>query len=129
MQADHRPQLDEIALLRLVDRFYERVRADPLLAPVFGAAVSDWDDHLARLTDFWSSVMLTSGRYKGNPVALHLLHAGAMTPERFERWLALWTLTSGEMLPADTATIIQGKAARIAESLQLAIEFRPSPAA
>jgi hemoglobin len=121
--------IEEAWLRPLVERFYERVRSDALLGPVFAAAVHDWDDHHARLTDFWSSVMLTTGRYKGNPVALHLLHAGSMTPERFERWLELWRRTSSEMLTADAAEAVQAKAARIAESLQLAIQYRRPAAA
>lgn len=120
--------LEESDLRPLVERFYERVRADALLGPIFGAAVHDWDDHHRRLVDFWSSVMFTSGRYKGNPVALHLIHADSLTPERFARWLALWRETSDELLPAEAAAALQAKAARIAESLQLAIQYRRTAA-
>jgi hemoglobin len=116
--------ISEEEIRPLVERFYERVRADPLLAPIFQAAVADWQDHHARLTDFWSSIMLGTGRYKGNPVALHLIHADGMTAERFDRWLELWRQTSGEMLPPTAARSVQAKAERIAESLQLAIRYR-----
>jgi hemoglobin len=118
--------IDEADIRLLVELFYARVCNDPELSPVFAAAVLDWPDHHRRLTDFWSSVMLASGRYKGNPVALHMRHAEFLTPERFERWLALWRATSNELLPPDDAIAVQGKAARIAESLQLSIRFRPS---
>lgn len=125
-----RPSLiDESALRPLIGQFYERVRADPLLGPVFAAAVHDWDDHHARLADFWSSVMLTTGRYKGNPVALHLIHAASMTPERFDRWLTLWRRTTDERLDPAAAAALQAKAARIAESLQLAVQYRRPAAA
>ncbi|RVT90921.1 group III truncated hemoglobin [Sphingomonas crocodyli] len=123
------PIIEEGAIRALVEAFYERVRADPLLGPVFGGAVHDWTDHHARLTDFWSSVMLTTGRYKGNPVALHMLHADAMTPDRFARWLSLWRETSEELLSPAAAAAVQAKAARIAESLQLAIQYRRPAAA
>ena len=123
------PLIDEAALRPLIEHFYERVRADPLLGPVFGAAVHDWDDHHARLADFWSSVMLTTGRYKGNPVALHLIHADSMTPDRFARWLALWRQTTDERLDPAAAAAMQAKAARIAESLQLAVQYRRPAAA
>ncbi|WP_420138915.1 group III truncated hemoglobin [Sphingomonas sp.] len=121
-------QLEEPAIRPVVERFYERVRADPALGPVFQDAVHDWDDHHARLADFWSSVMLTSGRYKGNPVALHLRHAPSLTPAAFERWLTLWGQTTEEMLPLPIARAMQAKAARIAESLQLAIQYRRTAA-
>lgn len=121
--------IEDAWLRPLVERFYTRVRADPLLAPVFAEAVLDWTDHHRRLTDFWSSVMLTTGRYKGNPVTLHLRHADALTPERFDRWLELWRQTSDEMLPPAAASAVQAKAERIAESLLLAIRYRRPAAA
>lgn len=120
--------IDEADIRPLVERFYARVRIDPELGPVFAAVVHDWPDHHRRLTDFWSSVMLASGRYKGNPVALHMRYAEFLTAERFERWLALWRATSNELLPPDAAIAVQAKAARIAESLQLSIRFRPGAA-
>lgn len=120
----HPSLIEEAAIRPLVEAFYARVRADPALAPVFGAHVHDWEDHHARLTDFWSSIMRTSGRYKGSPLALHLLHAEAMTQERFERWLQLWRETSDQFLPPAVAAVAQAKAARIAESFQLAIAHR-----
>ncbi|WP_313539202.1 group III truncated hemoglobin [Sphingomonas sp.] len=116
--------LEEGEIRPVVERFYARVRADEALGPVFAAAIDDWNDHHARLTDFWSSVMLTSGRYKGNPVVLHARHAEALTPEAFARWLQLWGHTTDEMLPPATAKAMQAKAARIAESLQLALHYR-----
>lgn len=121
------PIIDESSIRLLVERFYSRVRADPLLAPVF-AAVEDWDDHQGRLSDFWSSVMFATGRYKGDPVARHLRHAESMTHERFHRWLALWRLSAEEMLPPDAARAVQVRAERIAESLQLAVTRRRAPA-
>lgn len=115
--------LDERHLPDLLDRFYARVRTDALLGPLFNEAIHDWPHHLERLRDFWSSVMLTSGRYKGNPMAMHLKHAARIEPTMFDRWLALWREVTGTMLPAEVATVMQAKAARIAESLQIALKL------
>lgn len=120
-------QISEEQLERLIPRFYARVRDDALIGPVFNSAIGDWKHHLEKLVSFWSSVMLTSGRYKGNPVAAHLKHLPTITPPMFDRWLMLWTEVTAEMLPAATAAALQGKAARIAESLKLALYFRLSP--
>lgn len=117
-------QIDEAALERLIPAFYARVRADAEIGPLFDAAVHDWPDHLEKLIAFWSSVMLTSGRYKGSPMAAHLRHKAAITPAMFDRWLAIWAATTGEMLAPAAAAALQAKAARIAESLQLALFFR-----
>lgn len=117
-------QIDETALGRLIPLFYDRVRSDAEVGPVFNEAVDDWPAHLARLVAFWSSVMLTSGRYKGSPVASHLKHRDRITPAMFDRWLAIWTETTNELMSPSAAAALQVKAARIAESLRLALFFR-----
>lgn len=116
--------IDEGRLEKLVERFYARVRADDELGPLFNDTIDDWPEHLEKLTAFWSSVMLTSGRYKGQPVPTHRKHVTRITPALFERWLRLWKMTTDEMMPTDAAEALQAKAARIAESLQLALFFR-----
>lgn len=122
-------QIDEAALGRLIPLFYQRVRDDAALGPIFDEAVADWPEHLDKLVAFWSSVMLTSGRYKGNPVAAHAAHRTRITPELFDRWLALWAETTDAVMAPPAAAALQAKAARIAESLQLALFFKlgPSP--
>ena len=118
--------IDEAAIAALVDRFYEKARQDPTLGPVFNCAVADWNEHLHRLYDFWSSVMLTSGRYKGNPMAAHLKLP--IKPQFFGRWLELWRETARELFVPAEATHFCDKAERIAESLRLALFYRPGDA-
>jgi hemoglobin len=55
--------ITEMEIASLVERFYAKVRADPEIGPVFNDAVQNWDAHLALLKDFWSTVLLTTGRY------------------------------------------------------------------
>lgn len=116
--------LDEDGLKTLVDAFYARVRADAALGPIFNDAVDNWPVHLDKLAAFWSSVMLTSGRYKGQPVPAHMKHLGRITPALFEHWLGLWAETTDALMAPEAAAVLQAKAARIAESLQLAMFFR-----
>lgn len=121
-----RLNLSEDALTALVEEFYTRVRADAALAPIFNDAIDGaWPEHLEKLAAFWSSVMLGAGRYKGQPVPAHMKHRDRITPALFTRWLGLWKTTTAELMAPDTATILQAKAERIAESLQLAMFFRP----
>ncbi|HZD90674.1 MAG TPA: group III truncated hemoglobin [Pseudolabrys sp.] len=120
--AESRLTEDDIA--RLVDAFYAKVREDPALGPVFARAISDWGPHLATMRKFWSSVMLTSGRYKGNPVAVHRRVEG-IAYELFARWLELFDETCRELFDTDIADAFHDKAARIAESLKLALFYRP----
>lgn len=119
------PIVDEDSLRLLVADFYDRVRADPVLGPVFEGAVTDWPAHLERLTAFWSSVMLTSGRYKGNPFAVHHRHRGEIDLAMFDRWLGLWRETTSRRFPAATAAVFHEKAERIADSLKAGLFFRP----
>lgn len=114
----------EEELAPLVEEFYARVRADAELGPIFNDAIDDWPEHLGKLTAFWSSVMLTSGRYKGQPVPAHLKHKARITPALFERWLALWVQTTNDRMTPEAAAALQAKARRIAESLQLAMFFQ-----
>ncbi len=124
---DDRLGIDENSLRTLVEQFYARVRADAALGPIFDDAIHDWPAHLGQLTDFWSSVMLGSGRYKGQPVPAHHKHVARISPELFERWLALWDETSNALMTPAAAAALQAKARRIAESLQLALFFRLAP--
>lgn len=120
--------ITEQQISTVLGKFYDRVRKDDLLAPVF-AVVEDWDEHLERLGEFWSSVMLMSGRYKGNPISMHLLHADRIRPEMFDRWLGLWEITTKEILPPQSAATMQAKARRIAGRLAAAIHgSRPGSA-
>jgi hemoglobin len=121
---DHRiDRIDEDAIALMVERFYGRARQDGLLGPVFEAAVHDWPAHFARLEDFWSSVLLTTGRYKGNPFAAHLNKG--IEPAFFDRWLSLWRQTADELFTPETARLFVHKAERIGESLSTGLFFRP----
>ena len=108
--------LDEAAIARLVDRFYERVRRDPGLGPVFNTAVHDWDAHKTTLVDFWCSVALRAQRYRGNPMAAHRGHP--IHAEHFTTWLALWERTALEVVGPEHTRTLMAIAERIGGSLQ-----------
>lgn len=111
-------RLDAAGIARLVDCFYEKVRVDPLLGPVFNAAVQDWDEHKRTLTSFWCSVALRTNSYRGNPMAVHRMQP-AIRAEHFERWLSLWQATTREVLDEADAKLMLEHADRIGRSLRL----------
>lgn len=119
--------LTEAAIVRLVDAFYGKVKGDPVLGPIFDEAIGaeGWPMHLAKMYAFWSSVMLTTGRYKGNPMAAHMAVQGIEEP-MFERWLTLFGETAGELFAESEAALFRLKARRIADSLKLGLFFRPA---
>ena len=120
------PAVTEEEIVGLIDAFYAKVRRDAVLAPVFERAIAPdtWPVHLAKMYDFWSSVMLTTGRYKGNPMLAHLRVKG-IEESMFARWLALFRATAEERLPPELAASFRVKSERIAESLKLGLFFRP----
>ncbi len=111
--------LDEALLDRLVRGFYARARADALLGPVFDARVEDWDSHLERMVAFWSSVVLMSGRYRGQPMQKHM--PLPVDARHFDRWLALFEATARSLCPPAAADYLLERARRIGESLELGI--------
>jgi hemoglobin len=118
--------LDEARLTVLVRRFYDRVRADALLGPIFAARIDDWEPHLERMVSFWSSVTLMTGSYHGAPVPKHA--DLALTWDHFERWLALFRETAYETCPSAGAAHVIERAERIARSLHIAVvEARARP--
>ncbi|MEC9344438.1 MAG: group III truncated hemoglobin [Pseudomonadota bacterium] len=114
-----RTGIDEAMIERLVHGFYERVRADDLLGPVFHARIRDWEPHLERMCAFWSSVALMSGRYHGQPMAKHL--PLPVDARHFDRWLALFGETARQLCPPAAAGHFIERAQIIARSLELGI--------
>lgn len=114
--------ITEPMIRELVHRFYQRAREDELIGPVFNSRVHDWDAHLARLCDFWSSVTLMSGRYHGQPMVAHA--SLPIEPQHFDRWLQLFAKTAREVCPPPAARFFIERAQRIADSLELGIAAR-----
>ncbi len=113
--------ITEAEIATLVDHFYKKVRVDPEIGPVFNEAVQNWDAHLALLKDFWSTVLLTTGRYKGNPL---LAHFRLPIEERyFARWLMLFTETANEVMSANHADLAVQKANHIALNMKRVLAF------
>lgn len=111
------PHLDEAQLAKLVDRFYEKVRVDPLLGPVFAPRIDDWDAHKVLMTSFWATIALRTGHYRGNPLAKHQpLPIGI---EHFQRWLVLWRETANETLDEASAALMTGYAERIGYGMRV----------
>jgi hemoglobin len=118
-EAPENTVIDESLIMKLMRAFYARVRVDPLIGPIFNARIREWEPHLVRIGDFWSAVMLRSGRYQGQPMRLHLpLPIDAM---HFDRWLELFEATAREVCPADIAEQFIQRARTIGRSLEMGV--------
>lgn len=126
-QTDSLPQEEQIK--ELIDCFYSRVRQDELLGPVFARAIGDhWEEHLTKMSDFWSTVVLASRGYKGNPMQVHI-NLPRLNKDHFDRWLALWRATTSELLDQMQAQVFVKKAEFMAERLLSGIDlYHDSPA-
>lgn len=110
----------------LVHAFYAKVRVDPALGPIFNRVVDDWDDHLAKLCDFWSSVVLATGRFRGAPMPAHI-RIPEIRPTHFARWLHLFRQTAEEVCPPEAAAVFVARSEMIGQSLQLGIAASRNP--
>lgn len=119
------PAIDETVIERVVRTFYTKVRQDPMLAPIFAKAIpGDWEPHLQTMMSFWSSVMLMSGRYKGQPVVKHQALSNVQSAH-FDRWLTLFNQTVHDVCPPDVAALFNNRAENIAGSLKRAMFGTP----
>lgn len=109
--------VDEQQIDQFVEAFYERVRRDPLIGPVFDAHVHDWDVHLAKMRAFWANVLLGIPGFVGDPVGTH--HALAQVgPAHFDRWLELFEEVLSGVFPAASAANVLHRARRMRVALQ-----------
>lgn len=111
-------------IIILVDKFYEKVKSDPLLGPVFSHV--DWPHHLPIMYDFWSSMLLGDQTYHGNPLQRHL-HL-AIERDHFSQWLVLFKETVNENFEGEKAEEVKMRAQSIAGIFQLKMGFmKPEP--
>ena len=101
----------------LVNTFYDKVRKDEMLAPVFEPIIKDnWETHLLRMTDFWSTLLLYTKKYKDDPMPKHLpLSIGK---DHFDRWLLLFNLTIDELFEGTIAENAKKRANSIAKIMK-----------
>ncbi|HEU4374973.1 MAG TPA: group III truncated hemoglobin [Telluria sp.] len=111
-------ELNRASISTLVHTFYDGVRADPVLAPVFNAAIgTHWDTHLGRMVDFWCTTMLKTQPFQGNVFGKHMA-LSRIEPDHFRRWLSLFEATAARLFDAAVADEFILVARRIAASLQ-----------
>ena len=112
--------LEDIKLL--VNRFYDNVRKDELLADIFSNKIEDrWPPHLEKMYCFWQTVLLEEHTYYGSPFLPH-----AKLPidaEHFERWLKLFYETVDSLFEGEKATRAKWQGQRMAEMFQSKIEY------
>ncbi|MCP8884169.1 group III truncated hemoglobin [Devosia sp. XJ19-1] len=117
--------LDEAMIRAVVDEFYARARRDDVIGPVFNRVIPDpeWPAHLDKITDFWSSMLLGTGRYSGRPMPKHM-GIPELADAHFIRWLRLFRETVEETCPPDVAALFIERSERIGNSFRMNISMR-----
>lgn len=102
---------------QLVDSFYEKVNENELLSKVFNDhAQIDWETHLPRMYNFWNTVLLYQGDYKGSPFEKHVRLP--IQKEHFSEWLRLFNQNIDEQFEGPIAEDAKKVAASIGLTFQ-----------
>ena len=105
----------DVALL--VNTFYTKVRQDELLFPVFDRVIkNNWDAHLQKMMDFWSTLLLYTRKFSGDPLTKHL--PLPLEKAHFDRWLQLFNETVNELFEGPIADNAPKRAYSIARIMK-----------
>jgi hemoglobin len=111
--------LEDVKLL--VNKFYDKVREDDKLAPVFNERIGDrWPEHLEKMYRFWQTVLLGEHTYYGSPFPPH-----AQLPvshDHFMKWMELFTGTAEELFSGEKKNEAIWRAGKMAEMFEIKIE-------
>ena len=116
----------EAEVSHLVHSFYARVRDDAMLGPVFERHVADWNHHLPKMVDFWSSALRGSKRYRGTPMPVHCALPG-LSEALFARWLDLFFETASALPNRPMGERAIELSRRIAQSLWYGYQLQRAP--
>lgn len=95
----------------VLDDFYGRVKADPLLGPVFASRIDDWDKHLEKIERFWGFQTGGPEKYEGGMGR----HIGLpVDMNHFDKWIDEWTISCRKLLQEKEA----------GEMVMVALHFR-----
>jgi len=104
----------------LVNRFYDKIKTNELLGPIFKERINDhWPEHLDKMYRFWQTVLLGEHTYHGTPFPPH-----AQLPvghEHFLKWMELFTATVDELFMGEKATEAKWRAAKMKELFEMKI--------
>jgi hemoglobin len=122
--------VDREDIVVLVNRFYDRIRKDGKLGPVFNEVVKiNWETHLPKMYDFWDTVLFRAGTFRGNPLAAHakLVPLTDMGRATFDHWLTHFRATVAELFEGPNAGHLVRCAEDMANVIYSKINAVPDP--
>jgi len=116
------PDLDSPEQIRVfITAFYERLLADPRIAPVFlDVAQIDIRRHLPLICAYWEKLLLGGDAYRRHTMNIHrAVHAKRpLTAADFEVWLGHFRAALAQGFRGPQAVRARGIAERIAHNMQ-----------
>lgn len=112
-------------LIALVNTFYDRVRRDELIGPIFNTVIGEnWDRHLPLMYSFWNSVIFGAEGYRGQAVGKHIQidRQIRLLPEHYNRWISLWRDTVDALFEGEKATLAKERAQTMLQLIQFKVE-------
>jgi hemoglobin len=114
----------------LVDTFYDKVKQDELLAPVFqGKIRGDWGPHLQVMYRFWNAALFNVREYTGNPFMKHAVLP--LKSAHFDQLINLFFKTIDELYAGTIADEAKRRAMIMAHTfykrMNISRELKPLP--
>lgn len=110
----------------LINTFYDKVRKDEALGPIFDKIIGDnWGHHLPIMYNFWNMVLFSAPGYAGNPVRKHV-EVDKRIPlekEHFDRWLQLWNENIDKLFAGEYADMAKNKASLMANLIHMKVDM------
>jgi len=107
---------------RLVDQFYDKIREDEMLSPIFNERIKDnWPIHLQKMYNFWGTILLDEHTYKGAPFAAHVNLD--IYDEHFKRWLNIFFATVDELFEGERAEEAKWRAVTMGKNFSSKLDF------
>jgi hemoglobin len=109
----------------LVNTFYDKVKQDALLGPLFYAVIGpDWSHHLPKMYRFWNMVLLTLPGYEGYPTRVHveMSRNNPLAQAHFDKWLVLWRQTVDSLFSGELADQAKDRAELMANLIHIKVE-------
>lgn len=111
--------LEDVQLV--VDQFYNTVRADVILGPIFNSRLEGrWPEHLQKMYNFWQTILLPEHTYQGYPFKPHADLPVDQT--HFERWLGLFFDTLDANFEGEKVFAAKRQAHKMAQLFQMRLK-------
>jgi hemoglobin len=115
-------------IVAVIDLFYERTFADPVLGPIFVDIMKlDLDHHIPIVADFWENILFAARKYPGGMMRVHFdVHMmTGLQPHHFQRWLDYWEASIEEQFAGPRATLAKEHAWRVARMMADRLSMMP----